>query len=107
MDNQIDQVIAELSKIDEAAAKVISDSESDKEAYAEEINSKIKSFDEELEKTTKQELADFKARLQAENDAELARWREETMKVLSDMDSWFETNHTKLATQIVNDFIKE
>ncbi len=107
MDNQIDQVIAELSKIDDAAARVLSNSEADKEAYATEIKQKIKDFDEKLDETTKKELAEFEAKLQADKDAELARSRVETMQTLSKMDEWFENNHTALANQIVNDLTKE
>lgn len=107
MNDQIDQVIAELSKIDAAADTLIASTESEKEAYKEEINNKIHLFDEELDKTTADELMKFKLSLQEASDDELSKYQTETTKTIADLDVWYEKNHTAIASQILNNLIKE
>ncbi len=107
MDNQIDQVIAELSKIDAAASKVISDSEADKIEYEQQINNKIKDFDRQLDLSVKKELEEFEKKLMSEKDMELTKLRENTTKALADMDSWYEKNHEQTVKMIIKDLTKE
>lgn len=107
MDNQIDQVIAELSKIDAAASKVISDSEADKIEYEKLISNQTKEFDEKLDLSIKKDLEDFEKKLNADKEKELKTLLDNTTKSLALMDEWYEKNHSSAVNQILNDLIKE
>lgn len=107
MDNQIEQVIAELSKIDEAATKIISNSESEKEAYAGKIKKQMEQFDAQLNEKNQQELKEFESDLYDKHQAELAECLESTAKSIDDINLWYTKNHATLARQIVNDLTKE
>lgn len=107
MENQIDQVIEELSKIDAAAINVISHSESEKESYAAQIKEQMETFDRELEQHTQKELAAFEAELQAQREEALAVFREHITNMIRAMETWYEQNHTAVADQIVQQLTKE
>ncbi len=107
MDNRIDQVIAELSKIEASAVKIKEEAELEKTTYANEVQHKTKEFDADLAKKSAEKLSKINEELQAEKKAQLTEWREETTVILSHLDESYEKKHTEWATTIMNNLIND
>ena len=60
MNNSVDEVINELSKIEATATNILSESEREKEEYEILTNRKIKEFDERVDKETEENLKNLK-----------------------------------------------
>lgn len=107
MENDFSQVIAELTKIDDAAENVLSNTESAKQAYSDKIKQETDQFDKELESNIKKILAEYENNIRNENEASLSVIRKETEQNINDLESWYNENHASIVKEIVADFIKE
>ena len=107
MEYQVEQVISELSKIDNASESIITSADVEKENYAKEMNQKTLDFDGKLEEDTKRHLEEFKVKLQADNDKILKQMRTNTEKDLQKLETAFNANHTEMAQHIFAELIKE
>ena len=106
-ENDFSSVIAELSRIDEVAEKVLINNEADKQAYADKINAESIQFDKELEENIRKKLSDYEKATQNELNNSLNLIRGETNQAINDLDLWYNKNHTLVANEIVAEFIKE
>ena len=107
IENDIGKIISELSRIDDAAANVLTHMEANKQAYDEKIAKDTAKFDKKLEADITSQLTQYEANLKEETDKELDNIRKEIKQSLTELDNWYEKNHSKVAKDIVNDFIKE
>lgn len=107
MEYQVEQVISELSKIDNASESILTSADKEKEDYAEEMSEKTKSLDLELKADAQKYIENFKNRLQADNEKLLNQLRANTEKDLQKLDDAFNKNHTKMAEDIFTRLIKE
>lgn len=107
MEYQIEHVISELAKIDNAAESIITSADVDKSNYASEIDKKTIEFDKQLEDNVKKSLDEFKGKLQSDNDRVLKQMRANTEIDLKKLEEAYNLNHTKMAQSIFADLIKE
>ncbi len=106
MGKEINQVIARLSRIEDASVEVVNRSEQEKKQYAALMEQKTKDFDTSLAKETEIKLAKIKIDLEAQSANDLANLRKETNEELARIDESFETNHSKMAKQIFENMIR-
>lgn len=107
VENDISQVISELSKIDDAAENVLIHTEANKKAYDEKIEKNTAKFDKELDISIMTQLNQYETEIKAANAKELNTLRKEIEQTITQLDDWYEKNHSEIARNIVNDFIKE
>lgn len=107
MEYQVEQVISELSKIDNASESILTSADKEKEDYANEISLKTKSLDLELKADAQKYIENFKDKLQTDNEKILSQLRANTEKDLQKLDDAFNKNHTKMAKDIFARLIKE
>ena len=107
IENDIGQVISELSRIDDAAENVLIHTEANKQAYDEKIKKNTAKFDKELDISIKAQLGQYETELKTANDNELNTLRKEIEHSIQELDDWYKNNHSEVAKNILNDFIKE
>ena len=107
MEHSVDEVINEISKIEQAATNIQEDSENEKEKYAKYIEDKIKEFDERVNKETEENLAKLREKLEEEKRSELSAMRSEIVARTEAMDELYNANHKKWVDEIVYEIIKE
>lgn len=107
MELMVDQVIEELSKIDLATEKVLTMADMEKDNYSKEIDEKIKQYDKSLEVNMSKRLEEYRNKIESENNNILKQYRQDTLNLLDKLDESFKNNHTKWASEIFNNLIKE
>lgn len=105
--NSMEQVIAELSKIEASAAGIHSQAEKEKEEYAKAMEQKTAEFDEELEKKTSERLEELREKLETEKKEELSAMRADILKQTDKMEEVYKANSDKWVKDIVGSIIKE
>lgn len=106
-ENDFSKVIAELSRIDEVAEKVLINNEADKQAYSDKINAESAKFDKELEENIRKKIQNYEKDVENELNNSLNLIRSETNQAINDLETWYNKNHTLVASNIVAEFIKE
>mgnify|MGYP003304279664 CR=1 FL=1 len=107
MNNNVDEVINELSRIEATATNILNESENEKVEYERLINQKIKEFDERVDKIGEENLAALKLKLEEEKRAEMAKMRSDICAQTDKMEEKYQKEHEIWVRQIVNDIIKE
>ncbi len=107
MNNSVDEVINELSKIEAAATNILSESEREKEEYEMLTNRKIKEFDERVNKETEENLKNLQLKLEEEKREEMAKMRSDICAQTDKMEELYEREHLNWVRQIVEDIVKE
>lgn len=107
MNNSVDEVINELSKIEATATNILSESEREKEEYEILTNRKIKEFDERVDKETEENLKNLKLKLEEEKREEMSKMRSDICAQTDKMEELYEMEHKNWVRQIVEDIIKE
>ena len=107
MEYQVEQVISELAKIDNASESIITSTDVDKMNYAKEVESKTNEFDKQLDDDVNKSLDEFKSNLQTNNDKILKQMRKNIESDLVKLEEAYNSNHTKMAQAIFNGLIKE
>lgn len=105
--NNMSQVIAELSKIEAAAARIQNQMEEEKSQYAMAVEQKKKEFDEQLEKETEDKLAKLKVKLETEKVQELYFMREQIVEKTELLKAAYDAHGERWADEIVEKVIKE
>lgn len=106
-ENKIDQVIANLSKIEATATKIREDAEIEKTSYTEYIEGEIKKFDEEFEAKTDKQMKELADNLEKTQKKELADMRVEILKYVDKMETDFNNNFKQIAQDIFEKIVKE
>ena len=107
MNNNVDEVINELSKIEAAAINILSESEREKEEYEMLTNRKIKEFDERADKETEENLKNLQLKLEEEKREEMSKMRSDIGMQTKRMEELFEREHQNWVREIVNGIVKE
>ena len=107
MNNNVDEVINELSKIEVAAANILNESEREKEEYEILINRKIEEFDVRVDKIAEENLANLKLKLEEEKREEMTKMRSNICAQTDKMEELYEREHMKWVSQIVDDIVRE
>lgn len=106
-DNKIDQVIANLSKIESTAVNVKQEAEKEKANYNKQIEEKIKAFDEKLAEETKKELEELSESLESKHQKELTEMRANILEDVAVIEKNFNEKHQVWAKEIFEQIIKE
>ena len=106
-DNKIEQVIEALFKIENSAEGIKADTEQKKAEYAQEIENKIKLFDEKLENEHKENLEKLAERLENEKKEAMDAMRKKMAVEVGKLDEEYEKNHEKIAREIFEQLISE
>lgn len=104
---QVNQVITELSKIDDATEALILSADKEKQDYADAMESKKKEFEEALVTKMNLSMDSRKTRMKADNDKVLKKYRQETEAMLSKLDASYENKHTLWANSIFQTLIQD
>lgn len=107
MNNNVDEVINELSKIEVAATNILNESEREKEEYEILINRKIEEFDVRVDKIAEENLANLKLKLEEEKREEMSKMRSDICAQTDKMEELYEREHMKWVRQIVDDIVRE
>lgn len=107
MELQVNQVIEELSKIDDATENLILSADEEKREYAAIIESRKKEFEEALITKMNLSIDAYKTRVKAENEKVLKQYRQETESLLNKQEASYEKNHTQWAKNIFHSLIQE
>ncbi len=103
----VDQVIAALSKIEKSAEGIKSETEQKKSRYAEEIEDKIKIFDQELAQKHKENMERLKETLEAEKNESMQKLRLDMEAEVGKLDEIYEKRHQELAKDIFEQMLAD
>ena len=106
-DNRIDEVIAEMLKIEATALGIQNDTKREIEEYENRHEQRIKEFDESLSIEASKKLEILKEQLKADKERELFAMRDEILQYTAKLDKLYEANHEKWVKDIVDSIIKE
>lgn len=106
-DNRIDEVIAEMLKIEATALGIQNDTKREIEEYENRHEQRIKEFDESLSIEASKKLEILKEQLKADKERELFAMRDEILQYTTKLDKLYEANHEKWVKDIVDSIIKE
>ena len=107
MNNNVDEVINELSKIEAAAASISGESEREKEEYEMLTNRRIKEFDERIDKETEENLKNLQIKLEEEKREEMSKMRSDICAQTDKMEELYEREHQNWVRQIVDKIVNE
>lgn len=107
MVTDINEVIANLTKIDSASAMIMESTKKEKLAYAEEIKQKTKEFDESLNADIDKKVSQLKEELTKTNQQLIDGCKNEAHLALARLDSVYATKHNEWIESIFNNVIKE
>lgn len=107
MVNDINEVIANLTKIDNASAMIMESTRKEKNAYAQEIRQKTKDFDAGLSAEIDKKINQLKTSLIEENKQLIEACKTESAETLEKLDSAFAANKDEWVSSIFNNIIKE
>ena len=101
----MEKVINLLYEIEEKADKILNRTSDDKAKLNNELNAKIKAFDEELEKETTRKLGNLRHQMDAEVSNELAQLKQNTTSHLENLEKNFKEHGNDYADEIFNRII--
>lgn len=107
MELQIEQIISELSKIDNASESIISSANVEKDNYAKKLEQEKEVFDTGLQKELERQLAEYSKSLETENSKVIKQMRSNTEAELKKLEDSYMANHTHIAASIFNKLTKE
>ncbi len=104
---QMEAVLGRLSEIESAAIALENKATEQKKQIAAEYEAKTQAFDKEIDAQTQEKLKTLNEKLNLSAENELLKMKQETDRVLADMEAEYNQNHEKLATAIFNKMIGE
>lgn len=96
----MEEVIQKLSEIEITAKHIMEDAENKKQALTDDMRRQIQDYDKLTEEKASHQIADIRASLEKNKEAQLAKLREHTEEVFTSLDEYYESNHTRLAQEI-------
>ncbi len=106
-DNRIDEVIGEIFKIESTALGIQSDTEREKQEYAELTERRIKEFDEQLSVETSKKIENLREQLKAEKENKMLSMRDDISSYTLKMEKLYMEKHEEWVKNIVDNIIKE
>lgn len=107
MSQGINTIISQLAEIDSASAKIMQETQVEKNKYSEMITSKRQQFDDEIDAKVEAEVSEYKETVLKENEELLAQSKKECAESIEALEKNFEENGDAWATEIFNNIIKE
>lgn len=107
MKEQMSNVIAELSRIENDALAIIGDTETRQKNFALNIEKKKKEYDDLLNAQTEEKLADISVALNKESENDLMLLRKEAQENMAKLEASFKINHSIWAKEVLDSIIKE
>ena len=104
---QMEAVLGRLSEIESAAVALEKKAAEQKKQIAAEYEAKTQAFDKEIDAQTQEQLKTLNEKLNLSAENELLKMKQETDRVLADMEAEYNQNHEKLVTAIFNKMIGE
>lgn len=104
---QMEAVLGRLSEIESAAVALEKKAAEQKKQIAAEYEAKTQAFDKEIDAQTQEKLKTLNEKLNLSAENELLKMKQETARVLADMEAEYNQNHEKLVTAIFNKMIGE
>lgn len=106
MVNDINEIITNLAKIDNASAMIMESTQKEKQAYAQEIKQKTKDFDAGLSAEIDKKVAELKLALAEENAQQIESCKAESEETLQKLDSAYASHKEEWVNSIFNNIIK-
>lgn len=107
MELQIEQIISELSNIDNDSENIISSANAEKDNYSKGIEHDKKVFDDGLQKELESQLAKYSKKLETENNRIIQQMRSNADAELKKLEDIFMARHTEIAKSIFDKLTKE
>ena len=107
MSQDINSIIDQLAEIDSASAKIMKQTQDEKNKYAEYISHQKQDFDADLEKQVDAAVADYEKQIEIESKKEIENCRADCDKAISQLEDYYKKNGESLAKDIFNNIIKE
>lgn len=103
----MDMIVDRLSAIENAATRMIDSASLEKDQLKEQFQTKTEQFDARIDRETQQKLKVLQEELDARMADELSGLKRDTEHAIRMMEQDYETNHEKLAGEIIQKMIKE
>lgn len=103
----MDMIVDRLSAIENAATRIIDSASLEKDQLKEQFQAKTEQFDARIDRETQQKLRVLQEELDARMADELSGLKRDTEHAIRMMEKDYETNHEKLAGEILQKMIKE
>lgn len=103
----MESVINKLSEIEIAASRILDGADNQKKLLDEQQEERIAAFDAELEAKTSNQIARITEELRLKTDAEQKKLQTSASELLSSLDSYYETHHGTLSTEIYEKIIRK
>lgn len=96
----MEQILNKLSEIELTAKRIMEEADETKNALSAEMEQECKAFDVTLEKETNDRIQELRNSLEKKKDSEISALRQETEKILSDLDDFYSKNHQQLSEKL-------
>ena len=96
----MEQILNKLSEIELTAKRIMEEADETKNALSAEMEQECKAFDAALEKETNDRIQELRNSLEKKKDTEINTLRQETEKILSDLDGFYSKNHQQLSEKL-------
>ncbi|MCI5996541.1 MAG: hypothetical protein MRZ45_11455 [Blautia sp.] len=103
----MDMIVDRLSAIENAATRMIDSASLEKDQLKEQFQTKTEQFDARIDRETQQKLKSLQEELDARMADELSGLKRDTEHAIRMMEKDYETNHEKLAGEILQKMLKE
>jgi len=105
MYKQMDNIINQLSHIEDTAVRISESADNQKKELALKMEQKTKEFDEQLAADTEKRLQKMKEKLNVEKSTELEKLKTANLEAQKSLKEKFQKNHSKWAQEILNELI--
>ncbi|MCF0143004.1 MAG: hypothetical protein HUJ75_06475 [Parasporobacterium sp.] len=107
MEQELNQVLTELTKIEQAAAGMNDTLTSDKARLVARYDQMKKELQQKLQAEGEAEIESVKAKLSKDHDAQIAELKAKTAAAIESMEADFEAHHSEWAEEVFNLVINE
>lgn len=97
----MNSIVSQLSEIENAAAAIVDNAESQKVVLEKKLQDKLAQFDTDLENDTKKRLEAISSKLEEQKTEELKKLREENERIISALNREYEIKHEDYAREIL------
>lgn len=101
----MENIINQLSRIEEKAVQIIEAADNQKKEFALEMEQKTNEFDNQLAADTKKRLQKMQEKLNVEKDKELEKLKADNLNFQNTLNQKFQQNHSKWAKELLNELI--
>jgi len=105
MDQHMDDIINQLSHIEDAAVKIMESADSQKKELSLKMEQQTREFDKQLAKDTEKRLQKIQEKCNIEKDAELEKRKAASLKAQEVLKSKFQQNHAIWAKELFHELI--